>query len=309
MDELLPGIDLEMLFEIGAGFRKVRVENFQEIEREFAGVHVGLEIDSVCGRHGVDPCECGIGGGRERMRGGFGRFVFAVIGYDCQYVVGFRLEAADQEGRLLWLFDDGHFGCSVGDIDLVGDPDRIVEFQGEADRTVGRSDLFDRNDGGAGRKGFGFECVGDGIGGLPVFVICDGGDLIVGRRLQVVGCIGAAFGAVYERKFGRSVGNIDLVAEAGCIGGFQGKGYRIIGGFHLFDGDGCLVGIRRGRFFGGRECCGGRIRRALVGVIGDRRQLIRGFGGQVGYFDRFFFGAFYRNEIGVISPPPSISIL
>ena len=37
MDELLPGIDLEMLFEIGAGFRKVRVENFQEIEREFAG--------------------------------------------------------------------------------------------------------------------------------------------------------------------------------------------------------------------------------------------------------------------------------
>ena len=64
------------------------------------------------------------------MRGGFGRFVFAVIGYDCQYVVGFRLEAADQEGRLLWLFDDGHFGCSVGDIDLVGDPDRIVEFQG-----------------------------------------------------------------------------------------------------------------------------------------------------------------------------------
>lgn len=62
MDELLPGIDLEMLFEIGAGFRKVRVENFQEIEREFAGVHVGLEIDSVCGRHGVDPCECGIGG-------------------------------------------------------------------------------------------------------------------------------------------------------------------------------------------------------------------------------------------------------
>lgn len=102
--------------------------------------------------------------------------------------------------------------------------------------------------------------------------------MIVGRRLQVVGCIGAAFGAVYERKFGRSVGNIDLVAEAGCIGGFQGKGYRIIGGFHLFDGDGCLVGIRRGRFFGGRECCGGRIRRALVGVIGDRRQLIRGFG-------------------------------
>jgi hypothetical protein len=58
MDELLPGIDLEMLFEIGAGFRKVRVENFQEIEREFAGVHVGLEIDSVCGRHGVDGgCE------------------------------------------------------------------------------------------------------------------------------------------------------------------------------------------------------------------------------------------------------------
>ena len=172
---------------------------------------------------------------------------------------------------------------------------------------MGRSDLFDRNDGGAGRKGFGFECVGDGIGGLPVFVICDGGDLIVGRRLQVVGCIGAAFGAVYERKFGRSVGNIDLVAEAGCIGGFQGKGYRIIGGFHLFDGDGCLVGIRRGRFFGGRECCGGRIRRALVGVIGDRRQLIRGFGGQVGYFDRFFFGAFYRNEIGVIPPPRSRS--
>ncbi|EKC81759.1 hypothetical protein LEA_00004, partial [human gut metagenome] len=32
---------------------------------------------------------------------------------------------------MLWLFDDGHFGCSVGDIDLVGDPDRIVEFQGD----------------------------------------------------------------------------------------------------------------------------------------------------------------------------------
>ena len=258
MDELLPGIDLEMLSEVGTGLRKIRIENFQEVERIFAVVHFGLEIDSVCGRHGVDPCECGVGRGRERMRGGFGRLVFAVIGYYCQYVVGLRLEAADQEGRLLRFLDDGHFGRSVGYIDLVGDPNRIFELQGEADGTVGRCDLFDRNGGRTGRKRFGLECVGDGVGGLPVFVIRDSGDQVVGFLLQVVGRIGAALGIVYEREVCGSVRNIDFVAETGCIGGFQGEGYRIIGNIDLCDGDGRLVGIRRGRFFWSGECFGSR---------------------------------------------------
>lgn len=68
--------------------------------------------------------------------------------------------------------------------------------------------------------------------------------------MQVVGRIGAALGIVYEREVCGSVRNIDFVAETGCIGGFQGEGYRIIGNIDLCDGDGRLVGIRRGRFFG-----------------------------------------------------------
>ena len=114
MDELLPGIDLEMLFEIGAGFRKVRVENFQEIEREFAGVHVGLEIDSVCGRHGVDPCECGIGGGREI-------FIEALVDCPCCIVAGNndffsdlpREEEIELDGNKVLVTHGNYYGVSM----------------------------------------------------------------------------------------------------------------------------------------------------------------------------------------------------
>lgn len=108
--------------------------------------------------------------------------------------------------------------------------------------------FFDRNGGRTGRKRFGLECVGDGVGGRPFSSYANSGDQVVGFLLQVVGRIGAALGIVYEREVCGSVRNIDFVAETGCIGGFQGEGYRIIGNIDLCDGDGRLVGPARSVF-------------------------------------------------------------